>query len=48
MGWLLVIIGLLVMIFVHFLIGLILIILGLVLFFVPGVPYGYGSWRRAP
>lgn len=47
MGLLLVIAGLLLWLLGgYFLIGIILIIIGLVLFFVPGVPYGYSSRRR--
>jgi hypothetical protein len=45
MGLLLIIIGLIVMLLVHFTVGLILVILGIVLLFVPGVPYGYSSYR---
>lgn len=50
MGLLLIVIGLIFMLFVSFYIGLVLMILGLVLFFVPAAPYGYSSWhgRRGP
>lgn len=41
----LILIGLLVMLLLHFTLGLILVIIGIVLLFVPGVPYGY---RRSP
>jgi hypothetical protein len=30
------------------LIGLILVLVGIVLLFVPGVPYGYSTWHRGP
>ena len=29
----------------YFLVGIILIVIGIVLLFVPGVPYGYGHYR---
>lgn len=46
MALVLVVIGLVVMLFVHFWLGLALVIVGLVLWLaVPAVPYGYGSWR---
>ena len=45
MAFALILIGILVMILLHFTLGLILVILGIVLLFVPGVPYGY---RRGP
>ena len=50
MGLVLVVIGAILMVFVSFWIGLIVLILGLALFIVPGTPYGYGHWsgRRAP
>ena len=49
MGLLLVVIGLLVWLLLGaMLLGLILIIVGIVLLFVPAVPYGYSSWRRGP
>jgi len=41
----LIVIGLLVMVLLHFTVGLILVIIGCILLFVPAVPYGYGSWR---
>lgn len=43
----LILIGLLIMLLLHFTLGLILVVIGIVLLFVPGVPYGYHS-RRAP
>ena len=48
MGLLLVVLGLVLWLLVSPLLGLILIIVGILLLFVPGVPYGYGSWRRGP
>jgi hypothetical protein len=41
----LIVIGLVVMLLLHFTVGLILVVLGIVLLFVPAVPYGYSSWR---
>ena len=41
----LILIGVLVMLLLHFTVGLILLVIGIVLLFVPGVPYGYH--RRA-
>ena len=41
----LIFIGLLVMFLLHFTLGLILVVVGIILLFVPGVPYGYH--RRA-
>lgn len=32
----------------YFVVGVILIVIGLVLMFVPGVPYGYHSYRNRP
>jgi hypothetical protein len=45
MALVLIIIGLIVMLLVHFTLGLILLVIGLILLFVPGVPYGYSSYR---
>jgi hypothetical protein len=45
MGLLLIILGIVIWLLVSPLIGLILVILGIVLLFVPGVPYGYSSYR---
>lgn len=45
MGLLLVIVGIVIWLLVSPLLGLILVLIGVVLLFVPGVPYGYGSWR---
>jgi len=44
-GLALVLIGLVVLIFVSAFWGAILIVVGLILMFVPGVPYGYSSYR---
>ena len=41
----LILIGLLVMLLLHFTIGLVLVVLGIILLFVPQVPYGYGWYR---
>lgn len=49
MGLFLVIAGLLVWLLGGwFVVGIILIVFGLLLFFAPGVPYGYHSYRRGP
>lgn len=52
MGLALVVIGLLLWLFAHFAhhvaIGIILVVLGLILLVVPGVPGGYHSWRGGP
>jgi hypothetical protein len=49
MALLLVVVGAVLMIIGYFTIGLILLVVGLIVWlFVPGVPYGYGSWRRGP
>jgi hypothetical protein len=49
MALLLVIAGLVVWLGLHFenhvVIGIVLLIVGVCLLFVPGVPYGYGYWR---
>jgi hypothetical protein len=45
MGLLLVMLGIVIWLLVSPLIGIILVILGIVLLFVPGVPYGYSSYR---
>lgn len=42
----LILIGLVVMLLLNFTAGLILLVIGIVLLFVPGVPYGYH--RRGP
>lgn len=45
MGLALIIAGILVWVFLSPLIGLILVIVGVILLFVPGAPYGYGWYR---
>lgn len=46
----LILIGVLVMLLLHFTVGLVLVVIGIILLFVPAVPYGYSSWhgRRGP
>ena len=45
----LIVIGIIVALLVSSTIGIVLILVGVVLLFVPAVPYGYGSWRgRGP
>ena len=44
----LIIIGLLVAVLLSWTIGLLLVIVGVVLLFVPAVPYGYRTWGRRP
>ena len=46
MGLALILIGLVVMFFLSIMIGVILIIAGICLFFVPAAPYGYSRFRR--
>jgi len=46
LGVALLLIGILVWLFLNPLIGIILVIVGIILIFVPGVPYGYSSWHR--
>jgi hypothetical protein len=41
----LVLIGLVVAIFLSTLLGVLLMVVGFILMFVPSVPYGYSSWR---
>jgi hypothetical protein len=45
MGLALILIGILIWALVSPTIGIILIIVGVILFLVPGVPYGYSTWR---
>ena len=45
MGLALILIGIVVAVLVHSLIGVLLVVAGIVLLFVPGVPYGYSTWR---
>lgn len=48
MGLLLIVLGIVIWLLLSPLLGLILVVIGLILLFVPGVPYGYSSWRRHP
>jgi hypothetical protein len=50
MGLLLIVLGIVIWLLLSPTIGLILVLVGIVLLFVPGVPYGYSSWhgRRGP
>jgi hypothetical protein len=48
MALLLVILGIVLWLMVSPMIGLICVIVGLVLFFVPASPYGYSHWHRGP
>jgi hypothetical protein len=41
----LIILGILIWLLLSPIIGIILIVIGIVLLFVPAVPYGYSSWR---
>jgi len=45
LGLLLIVLGLIFWFFVSTALGILCIIVGLILLFVPGVPYGYSSWR---
>ena len=46
MGLFLIVLGLILwLLFGFFALGVILLVIGLLLFFAPGVPYGYSSWR---
>jgi len=45
MGLLLIILGIVIWLLLSPLLGLILIVVGIILIFVPGVPYGYSSYR---
>jgi hypothetical protein len=45
MGLLLLILGIVIWLLLSPLIGLILIIVGIIMIFVPGAPYGYSSYR---
>ena len=45
MGLLVILIGVILWIFVSSLLGLLCVIAGLILLFIPGIPYGYSSWR---
>lgn len=48
MGLLLIVLGLIIWLLLSPALGIILVVLGVILLFVPGVPYGYSSWRRGP
>ena len=50
MGLALIIIGIVVALLLHLTLGIVLIIIGAVLMFIPSIPYGYGWYRgrRAP
>jgi hypothetical protein len=45
MGLLLIVLGIVIALLVNYFLGILLVIIGIVLLFVPGVPYGYSSWR---
>jgi hypothetical protein len=45
MALLLIILGIVIWLLLSPILGLILVIVGIVLLFVPGVPYGYSSYR---
>lgn len=45
MGLALLILGIILLVFVSVFWGLVCIVIGLILMFVPGVPYGYADWR---
>jgi hypothetical protein len=45
MALLLIILGIVIAVLVHWGLGVLLVIVGLVLLFVPAVPGGYSSWR---
>lgn len=45
MGLMLIVLGIVIWLLLSPLIGLILVLVGIVLIFVPGVPYGYSSYR---
>jgi hypothetical protein len=47
-GLALILIGILLWLLVSPLIGIICVVIGVILLFVPGAPYGYSSWRRPP
>ena len=48
MAVLLIVLGIVVALLLSPLIGIIMIVAGVCLFFVPAVPYGYGHYRRPP
>lgn len=45
MAALLIILGIVIALLVSWTIGVILIVVGVVLLFVPAIPYGYSDWR---
>jgi hypothetical protein len=45
MALLLIILGLVIWLLLSPLLGLLMVVIGLILLFVPGVPYGYSSYR---
>lgn len=45
MGLFLILLGVLFCLFVSWTLGVILIIVGAIIFFIPSAPYGYSSWR---
>jgi hypothetical protein len=45
MGLALIVIGLVVALLLSWWIGIVLVIVGIILLFVPAAPYGYSSWR---
>lgn len=48
MGLLVIILGVIIWLMLSPLIGLLVVIAGLIMLFVPAVPYGYSHWRRPP
>jgi hypothetical protein len=46
MGLILVILGIVIWLLLSPLLGIILVVIGVLLLFVPGAPYGYSSWHR--
>lgn len=48
MGLALILIGVLIWLLLSPLLGIILVVIGIILLFVPGAPYGYSTWRRGP
>jgi len=45
MGLALILIGIVIWLLLSPLLGLILVVIGIILLFIPAVPYGYSSWR---
>jgi hypothetical protein len=48
MALLLIVLGIIIWLLLSPIIGLILVIVGVILLFVPAVPYGYDTWRHRP